>query len=78
LAHPQDFHEITDADLFIGNEIEKSQARSIGQGAKKQIEGEWLLFADHGAIVSGLTGGIKLDILPYIRLSICVVSGGIY
>ena len=35
LADPEDLHKIADANFLVGDEVEESQPRAIGQGAKK-------------------------------------------
>ena len=54
LAHPQDIHQVADANLLVGDQIEKTKPRAIGQGAKEQIEREWLFFPRHPHIIYGL------------------------
>ena len=40
LTDPKDLHKIADANFLVGDEIEETKARAIGQGAKEKIERE--------------------------------------
>ena len=60
LADSENFHEITDADLLVGDEVEQAKASGIGQGTKQEIEGEGFISFWHlRNIIYALTDMIK-------------------
>ena len=60
LADSENFHEITDADLLVGDEVEQAKASGIGQGTKQEIEGERFIPLRHlRNIIYALTDMIK-------------------
>jgi hypothetical protein len=38
LAHSEDADEVADADLLVGDKVQQTKARGIGEGAKEKIE----------------------------------------
>ena len=38
LADPEDLYKIADADFPVGNEVQQTQPRWVGEGAKQKIE----------------------------------------
>lgn len=47
LADFEDLHKIADANFLVGDEVEQTKPRAIGQGAKEQIEGERFFSPGH-------------------------------
>jgi len=72
LAHPEDLHKVADANLLVGHQVEETQPRAIGQGAKEEIERERFFLPGHTRIIYGLTDMSKEAYLKYIRTSVCV------
>ena len=74
LADFQDLHKIADANFLAGNQVEETQSGAIGQGAKKQIEGEAFFLSGHAHIIYGLTDMFKEAYPHYIRMSVYILS----
>ena len=55
LADLEDLHEVANANFLVGDEIEETQSRGIGQGAKEGVERDRFLFPGHAGIIYGLT-----------------------
>jgi len=56
LAHPQNLHQITDANFPAGDEVEQAEARRVGQGAEELVERKRSRLGAHGKdIIYGLT-----------------------
>ena len=47
LADPEDLDKIANANFLVGDEIEQTKPRAIGQGAKEKIEREWFFLPGH-------------------------------
>ncbi len=47
LADLEDLHEIADANFRVGDQVEETKPRAIGQSAKEEIEGERFFFPGH-------------------------------
>ena len=47
LADIEDLHKIADANFLVGNQVEKTKPRAVGQGAKEKIERELFFLPGH-------------------------------
>ena len=47
LADPEDLHKIANANFLVGDKIEQTKPRAIGQGAKEKIDRERFLLPGH-------------------------------
>ena len=47
LAQSQNLDEIADANLVVRDEVKQAKPRTVGQGAKEQVEREMFLFNAH-------------------------------
>jgi hypothetical protein len=75
LAHPEDLHEVADANFLVGNQVEEAQPRAIGQGAKEKIERERFFNPWHASIIYGLTDICNEAYDKCIRTSVYIFVG---
>ena len=47
LADPEDLHKIANANFLVGDQVEETKTRAIGQGAKEEIERERFFLSGH-------------------------------
>ena len=47
LADLEDLHKIADANFLVGDEIQETKPRAVGQGAKEKIERERFFLPGH-------------------------------